>query len=631
MKRNYGWKGTLVELFQLGSTRLTTQLTQFLEEYDFPVGDLQKASWTDTFDFLQSIFQPQIAHYQELYIVFEYMLPLEKGRRPDILLMLKDRVIILEFKQKGRVSLEDIEQTIGYQEDLKKFHHVTYEKGLKIKGYLVLTEAVQSFEVVRGIEILNRNNFLEKVRISGSVFQRENDVNEWVSSPYQPLPTVTKATLDLFQDGHLPHIKNIEEGAISETVKFIKKRIRANETVGKGKEIIFVSGVPGAGKTLVAIKTLYDYNAYQYKEGNQPLSAIYLSGNGPLVNVLQEQLQDVAFNESVGKTYIKGVFEFKREYLHTRIIPPFHCIFFDEAQRAWDEEKMGRYQMSEPEGLLQVGEKIFNHKGYATIVCFIGDGQTIHVGEEKGIPLWQQALMNHPGWRVYIPPNYAEQFQGTYYRECEQLFLDTSIRSNFIDTSGWIEALLKMDMETARNELVQMQEKGFILRISCDYEACKRFIENKRIDFPDMMYGMLVSSKSYENQVRRYTNNPYYKSFMKDTDAGKWFLHECKTWRQGATEFVCQGLELDFPLVCFGGDYFIHNRNWMIESSVYQRFQLRENERNDKKFSNFPVIIANIYRVLLSRSRRGMVLYIPNEPRFNETYDFFINTGADEL
>ncbi|MFC4321315.1 DNA/RNA helicase domain-containing protein [Litchfieldia salsa] len=619
IRENYGWIGTVNELFKINQRELTTSLTEFLEDNDFDVEQSHIDSWEDTYQFLQDIFIPEMETYGELFLVFEYMLPLEKGRRPDVLLMVEDRVIILEFKQKDKVLLEDIEQAIGYREDLKRFHHITAKKDLQVEGFLVLTDTDEKQNSFLGVDILVRPNFLKSLQLKRQ-FQSRDEVKEWLHSPYQPLPTVTKATLDLFRYGHLPHIKSIEEGAINRTVNFIKKRIFLNETNSKRKEIIFVSGVPGAGKTLVALKTLYDYNSYQFLEFNNPLSAIYLSGNGPLVNVLQEQLQHTEFNGSVGKTFIKGVLAFKKEYLNTKKIPPFHCIFFDEAQRAWDTKKMGRYQVSEPEGLLQVGEKIFNSKGYVTIVCFIGDGQTIHIGEEKGLALWREAFIKYPGWAVHLPPTYEDQFGSIPKRVCGELFLDTSIRSNFINTSHWIEALLNKNITKASEELKLMQEKGYILRVSRDYDECKHFIEKKSKEYPDSMYGFLVSSRAKESEVRKYLNTPTYKSYMQDTDAGKWFLKESKTWSQGATEFVCQGLELDFPLVCFGGDYYIEQDEWIVEPEIYKN--------NHNKFENFPIIVENIYRILLTRARKGMVIYIPRDSNFDETFKMFVSMGA---
>jgi hypothetical protein len=620
LTNNFGWNGTISELFYLGEERLVSILESFLVDHGFPVNKGHRDSWLDTYRFLYNSFSPYLDRFKDLYIVFEYMLPLEKGRRPDVLLMLEGRIIVLEFKEKDKVLLEDIEQIIGYREDLTKFHHITYEKQIRIDGYLVVTALTEHHDEIRGIEILSKHNFHRPLQL-GNLFLNAENVMDWLESPYVPLPTVTSASLDLFQHGELPHIKNIEEGAISKTVNYIKKNIYQNDTQGK-KNLIFVSGVPGAGKTLVALKTLYDYNFYQYRDLNNPLAAIYLSGNGPLVNVLQEQLQSTEFNGSSGKAFIKGVFAFKKEYLNNQRYPPFHCIFFDEAQRAWDQNKMGG-QFSEPEGLLHVGEKIYDHHGSVTIVCFIGDGQTIHIGEEQGIGLWEKALINYPGWRVYIPPNYTNSFQKVHHRVINELFLDTSIRSNFIDTSNWVESIIELNPTKAKKELIKMQEKGYILRISRSYEASKRFIESKKKEYPDVMYGLLVSSKAEQAYVRKVVETPSFSSFMKDTDAGKWFLKESKEWRNGATEFVCQGLELDFPLVCFGGDYLVQRNQWMVESHVYRK--------HNEKFENFDVIVQNIYRILLSRARRGMVLYITEDPSFDDTYEFFIQMGADVI
>ncbi|GMK40552.1 hypothetical protein PCCS19_36080 [Paenibacillus sp. CCS19] len=620
LNENCGWKGTIQELLNLDKEELVSCLTDFLSSFQLTVNTSHENSWRDTYIFLHDAFHLHLNKYKDLYVVFEYILPLEKGRRPDVLLMLKERVIVLEFKSKDKVLIEDVEQTIGYREDLLKFHHVTYKKNVKVEGHLVLTQAVFKPEQLLGISILVKSRFIEDLHLNGESFQNNEDVTEWIQSSYQPLPSITKATLDLFKYGALPCIKNIEEGAISKTVSFIKKRIHSNETIEKRKQIIFVSGVPGAGKTLVALKTLYDYNAYQFKHNKNPVASIYLSGNGPLVNVLQTQLEDVEFNAADGRSYIRGVYAYKREYLDSNKVPPFHCIFFDEAQRAWDAAKM-KGPLSEPEGLLQVGEKIYAKHGHVTIICFIGDGQAIHTGEEKGMSLWKQALTQYPTWQLLVPPKYSETFNGLRVHESDDLFLDTSIRSNFIDTSKLLESLLDLDLDSAKNELLKMKKKGYILRVSRNFEASKYFIEQKLVDYPDMMYGMLVSSKVEDNLVQSVTKTPTYKSYMKDTDAGRWFLHDSKTWKQGATEFVCQGLELDFPLVCFGGDYYVNNGRWVIEDRVSRKY--------NNKYEDFPTIVKNIYRVLLSRARKGMVLFIPVDLR--ETYEVFLKIGAEEV
>lgn len=136
-----------------------------------------------------------------------------------------------------------------------------------------------------------------------------------------------------------------------------------------------------------------------------------------------------------------------------------------------------------------------------------------------------------------------------------------------------------------------------------------------------MMYGMVVSSKVEDYQVQSVTKTPTYRSYLKDTDAGRWFHHDCKTWLQGATEFVCQGLELDFPLVCFGGDYYVKNGIWVIEVKVHRK--------NNFKYEDFPTIVKKIYRVLLSRARKGMVLFVPESQQ--ETYEMLLKIGVCEV
>lgn len=129
-------------------------------------------------------------------------------------------------------------------------------------------------------------------------------------------------------------------------------------------------------------------------------------------------------NASDGKTYIRSVYAFKRDYLNSSKVTPFQCILFDEAQRAWDAEKM-KGPLSEPERLLQVGNKIYANHGHVTIICFIGDGQSIHTGEEKGMPLWNQVLSQDPSWQILVPPKYSGAFNELRVHEFNELFLDT--------------------------------------------------------------------------------------------------------------------------------------------------------------------------------------------------------------
>ncbi|WFD09738.1 DNA/RNA helicase domain-containing protein [Tepidibacter hydrothermalis] len=619
-----GGYGSINKFLSKNKKDLVNQLKEFVEYNNFEVDEKQIFAWNDCCNFLEKIFDQLSEKSKNVYLAFEYLLPFEGGRRPDVLLFIKDKIFILEFKNKINYEPSDIEQAIGYREDIKNFHEQTYKNNLEVISYLVLTKKDAKYTEDRGVKILTEDNFLQVISLDMEEAMAEKKVKEWLKSKYEPLPSVIEATLRLFKQGNLPYIKNIQEGELEETIKFIKRLINNNETKDKCKNIVFVSGVPGSGKTLVALKTLYDYNLYKYNTYKEKLSAIYLSGNGPLVSVLQEQLTNVKVNESIGKTYIKEVIKFKKEYLNNRIIPPYNVIMFDEAQRAWDKEQMGRYNISEPEGLLSVGNKIYNEKENINIVCFIGDGQVIHVGEEVGIDLWIEALKKFNDWNVYIPTNYKKEFSSIPNAiEKKELYLDTSIRNNFIDISEFIEAILDGNVNVAKKELDKLKEQGYILRISRNYEACKAFLNKKVKEQSNITYGILLSSKANSIKAKEYLNNRGFSNYIKNSEAGNWFLNESKNLQKGASEFVCQGLEIDYPLVCFTGEYYFYKMKWCIDESTF--------DENDNKFKDFEAIMQNIYRVLLSRSRKGMILYIPETIILDETYELFKEIGADEI
>lgn len=626
-----GWHGKLKELLEISKDEFCNILTNYVEGLDFPVSEGQQESWKDCYEFI--VQNLDLNKFGDTYLAFEYMLPLEGGRRIDVILFFSGRIVILEFKRKGYHDISDIEQTIGYREDVKNFHKETYKNNLQVEAYLVLTKSEKVDLKEREIFILTRNNFNNELGIYDLNPMNEDEVLNWINSEYEPIPSVIEATLDLFQNGHLPYIKNISEGEIEATVKKVKAIIYNNEVKFKDKKIVFVSGVPGSGKTLVALKTLYDYNYFKYNKFNNKMASIYVSGNGPLVSVLQDQLESVEFNGSKGKAFIKRVYNIKKDYLNNNNIPNFNVILFDEAQRAWDKEMMGRYNVSEPEALLSIGDKVFSRNKNATLVCFMGDGQSIHIGEEKGLPLWVDALKLRKDWQVIIPPNYKDSFKDISSTVSDQLYLDTSIRSNFIDTSSWIEAVLSGDFEKARKDLLVMQNKGLVLRVSRNYEACKNFLYSMEKAKRGITYGLLVSSKVHDMDMKKFLNNNNFTSYMSDNEAGKWFLNESKALNKAASEFVCQGLELDYPLVCFGGDYYFDGAKWCIEESIFKKYQRKDfnNPRQKREYDDFKTIVLNIYRVLLSRARKGMVLYIPNIDRLNKTYGFMKRIGIDEI
>ena len=616
---------TIGEFLELGKLDFVNYLSKYIEAYELPLGESQVRAWKDCYDFLENQMSEVNIGFHKVSMVFEYMLPLERYRRPDVILLFKEKVVILEFKQKLIPEAKDIEQAIGYREDLYHFHYVTNKLNLKVEAFIVSTSLSDNNIVKRGIKVLTSDNFRGEL-FSTTKDSLDNDaVNVWVNSKYEPIPSIIEATNQLFFKGELPYIKNIADGDIEATVNKVKELVLKNESINKGKRIIFVSGVPGSGKTLVALKTLYDYNNFKFQNEGIKFGAVYLSGNGPLVSVLKEQLSTGNVNGYEGKAYIKGIIDYKREYLRNDKVPDNTLLLFDEAQRSWDKKKM-RKDISEPEGLLEIAEKIYKAKRYVTLICFIGDGQAIYTGEEKGLLLWEEALRKHNDWEAYVPKKYEKEFRFLEKENIENhLFLDTSIRTNFIDTSKWIEALLKLETDNCKTYLEEMLEKGLILRITRDMKKAKGFAEEFSIQYPKGSYGLLISSKAriVEDRIKILTSGYFKGSFIKDIEAGKWFIEESKELGRAASEFLCQGLEIDLPIVIFAGDYYIKNNSWYLTKAM--------ESDNNGKFENYGKIIENTYRVLLSRARKGMILFIPNGKGFDETYDYFKELGVEEI
>ncbi|WP_408956257.1 DNA/RNA helicase domain-containing protein [Natroniella sp. ANB-PHB2] len=629
--RNCGGYGKIEDFLTKGLDKFQNELKCFVSEHlGFKVNDEQMIAWQNCYQFLKKQLKRLIEideDYSQLSLAFEYSLPMEGGRRPDVLLFSKRKVVILEFKRKESYNYNDLEQLIGYQRDIKNYHHQTNKQNLEIISYLVLTKGVKNYASQDGIKILTANNFVTEISKLNLNPAWEENVVKWLNSEYQPLPNIVEATLELFEKKELPEIKNIEEGQIAEAVDYLKEIIHLNEIKNKQKNLVFVTGVPGSGKTLAALKVLYDYNRYKYSKDKKPLAAIYLSGNGPLISVLQNildnEIKELGEN---GKAYVRSMYSYKREHMNNSKPPLENVVIFDEAQRAWDEKKMGS-NYSEADFLLKAGNKIYRTKGSATIICFIGEGQAIHTGEEEEIKLWQRSL-NKKGinqWHLYTPPKYEELFNNAETVKVDQrLNLDYSIRSHFIDTNLWIESLLKGDLISAREHLAEMHQKGFILRITRSFTEGKEFIKQKEVGDQGISYGLLISSKVWDKNIRKYINNGRYQgSYMQSEEVGNWFREESKKFQKGASEFACQGLELDYPIVCFGGDYYYDGSQWKIDSQAVKY--------HGNKYNDFPEIMKNIYRVLLSRARKGMVIYLPKFKQLDNTYDFLVKSGIREI
>ncbi len=567
----------------------------------FSVSDLNDRSWDDCYCFLYK-YLPVEDQYQDFHLVFEFLMP-ESQKRVDVLLLTQHKVVALEFKEKEEVLESDITQIAGYSQSISHFHYLTGKHAMVVSSYLVYTpgDPTGRHDLV---DILHPENFTQTVKacLSGETPMSEDTCRKWVASPFHPLKNIADATLQLFRDGDLPNIKSIREGDIKDTLTYIYQVIDRPE---HKKNILFVSGVPGAGKTLVGLKTVYDHGHSEEK-----LTPIYLSGNDPLVNILQNTL---SVNHLEGKSYIQPMKHFKGQT--RKSTPPMNnIIVFDEAQRAWDTDKLEPGQ-TEATLLLRIGDRIAAQYGKVTILCLIGDGQAIHKNEETGMSLWVDAL-TEPGqddWNVYVPEHYGSLFHGIpHCKIASELTLNTSIRHDFIDVSPWVEAILALDLDRARSIYQEMLRKGFQCWWFRDKENLPKVVQYIQSNFPGSHTGIVVSS---HGRGHSYFGPQYRGSYIKAEETYSWYMKEGPQLKRGASEFLIQGIELEYPIVSFVGDYSIQNGQWVLDQNAYFDREIRD--RN--------TLIQNVYRVLLTRSRKGMFLYFPQDKRLDETYQWFVH------
>ena len=593
------------------------------------VSKSQESVWVNCFKFIASTLSSLQTDMQKFDLIFEYSLPGTVHERPDVLLLTNSKVISLEFKGKAAPQVndnkDDVAQAIRYKEWIENHHKVTREKKLTVKSYLVCTHRNAKAGHLRGITILTKDNFCDVIEQELEQESVCSFCKEWLDSSRTEMPDMLQAIEIMYRDGKIPYISDVNKKCLEAVLNYIEE---AKEE--KKRILILINGVPGSGKTAVGQSVVYEEN----KNGHA--NAVYLSGNSPLVEVLQYQINLVGHNRHMGENAIQGIKEFKKEYFsnsqrENRKVPEQSVLVFDEAQRAWDEAKGGR-GFSEPEGLFDVGERIYHERGYAVLIGLYGNGQVIYEGEEAGLELWQNALKEHSDWSVIVSDDLSEDIQGLESRKIvnNNLSLPASIRADFIDCSKWVEQAIGMngaDELAAKKELEELQKTSMRICITRDAAKVKARMEEIDIDHPEWKYGILVSNFAEQNVIRKAY--PGWNIGYNGTNAvsnrkyGPWFAGGCKNLDKACSVYGNQGLELDCPIILFGGEYIRHNGRWATRGDTYNRLK--------SKFKDPDTIVENNFRVLLTRARKEMVIHIPDDPILDETYQYFIDMGMDLL
>ena len=631
---------------------------------DFSLELTQKSAWLKEIEILKHI----LFKYPGT-IFFEYSIP-RMGRRIDVVLIIRSVIFVLEFKVgEKEFTANAVDQVWDYALDLKNFHETSHDH--LIAPVLIATEAKyseqytlieKSYQDLTLSPIKTNTQNLQSVIEGVLTFSDENTVidgTNWSKGRYAPTPNILEAAMALYNNHSVADISRSDASAknLSDTSSAIEKIIV--ETKNKhAKSICFVTGVPGAGKTLVGLDI-----ATKFLKSESETTSVFLSGNGPLVAILREALTRDRWKRekangrktkkgqifSEVKAFVQNVHNFRDECLIDMERPPFdHIAIFDEAQRAWDllqtKNFMSRkknhkdFAYSEPEYLISCLDR---HKDWAVIVCLVGGGQEINTGE-AGIAEWIEGLnRSFLDWNIHVSSKltdseYAAGEALQLIKNKDRLFtnndlhLSVSMRSFRAEkVSLFVKLLLDLDIESANQVYNEIKEKYPIV-LTRDLPKAKEWLKTKARG--SERYGIVVSS-----QAQRL--KPYAIDVKSPIDPIHWFLDEKDDIRSSfyledvATEFQVQGLELDWACITWDGDLRYSPDGWQHYSFSGNKWQnIRKEERK--------MYQKNAYRVLLTRARQGMIIVVPKgDPEdktrkaeyYNSTYDYLKRVGIIKL
>lgn len=644
------------------------------------INEETSSSWVEEIDTLKEALAPFSGHGS---VYFEYNIP-RMGRRADVVAVIDGIVFVLEYKTAEQKFHRDaMIQVWDYALDLKNFQEGSHDRVLvpvlvapKEKDKHCCLELKHFEDNV--YEPLMVNAHLLGAGISKVLDSIPHEVqlktadDIWAKSGYEPTPTIIEAAIALYEENTVEDITkhggDIDKASV-ELANIIESCRNNNR-----KAICFITGVPGAGKTLIGLNTAID-------QFNRDEKAVYLSGNFPLVEVLQEALaRDYVRRDKIKakqekrkactkeeakskvKAFIQMIHHYRDLYLegttieNGRIVPmpdyfqshsdkayvpSEHVAIFDEAQRAWTQEELGRFMRekkgikdfpySEPEYLISCMDR---QPDWGVVVCLVGNGQSINKGE-AGLKEWIESIYrSYKDWDVYISEYLMRSGDVTkeqmdlvrsQIKSREELHLKMSMRSFRSEkVSIFVNQLLALQKEDAASTLRELDNYPIVMTRSL--ETAKRWLRDHNRGSERM--GLLASSKA--ERLKAISINVRYQP-----DFVHWFLEDDRDIRSSnaledtLTEFKVQGLEIDWACVAWDADLRLSQ-----DGKSWQHFQLRSGTKwqNINKPINREYQI-NAYRVLLTRARQGMIIVVPNgdhgvppdETRKPEWYDGIYN------
>jgi hypothetical protein len=651
------WYGASIPEFVSASAQeIIGQLTL---NSSFDIDRSQAAAWLTEIEFLQSKLGDLAGS-----IFFEFNIP-RMGRRIDVVFLIGPVIFAVEFKVGEKTfDRSAIEQVWDYGLDLKNFHEASHNAS--IIPLLIATEATECppIDLHADADKLYRPTIADPQSFRGvldsalrAVTGATVDAQVWSHSSYHPTPTIVEAARALYAQHSVEAIARFDAGA--QNLHVTSKRIEelVDEAQAKRrKRICFVTGVPGAGKTLVGL------NLATRREEDEPTHAVFLSGNGPLVAVLREALTRDEFvrrkkqgekvrkgkvGESV-KAFIQNVHHFRDDALIDAGPPIEHVVIFDEAQRAWNlrqtanfmlrKKRRPAFSQSEPEFLISYMDR---RTDWAVVVCLVGGGQEINTGE-AGIDAWLDAVnRKFPEWEMFISSRltdseYAAGRVLEIVRERprthfdDSLHLAVSMRSfRAENVSAFVKALLDCNEAQAKQAFSELSAR-YPIAITRDLNAAKQWIRERARGTE--RYGLVASSKAMRLK-------PHAIDIRVSVDPVPYFLNERDDTRSSyyledaATEFQVQGLELDWVCVNWDADFRFTGSDWNYHDFRGNRWCNISNAENR-------VYLRNAYRVLLTRARQGMVVFVPpgdsadptRSPAFyDSTFNYLMELGIAKI
>lgn len=626
-------------------------LGQLTRNHSFALEGTQRDAWRVQV----SILQKELAALDRGVIYFEFAIP-RMGKRADVVLLVDGVAFVLEFKVgSSGFDRSAITQVHDYALDLKNFHRGSH--ALAILPILIATRAPACGEMlpswaqdqVANPVLSNGDGLVELINAAARLKASAVDPADWQHSGYLPTPTIIEAAQALYQNHAVEEIARSDAGAqnLSATTAKVREIIALARDQQK-KVICFITGVPGSGKTLAGLNIATDS-----ARNTDAHRAVFLSGNGPLVAVLREALaRDQVDRTGCRKTdatrevssFVQNIHHFRDDALRDDKPPAERIVIFDEAQRAWTRDQASKFMqakrgqsdfdLSEPEFLIGVMDRFDD---WSVIICLVGGGQEINTGE-AGLSEWMKALGERfANWEVHAPdrladPDYALSGQNDWLVSAERvhwspsLHLSVSMRSFRAESlSGFVGHLLSNQPELAKAEYEKIRDRYPIV-LTRDLSTARLWIRQKARG--SERTGLIASSGAGRLK-------PEGINVRASIEPENWFLNGPEDVRSSfyledaATEFDVQGLELDWAVVGWDADLRYADGEWQMHS-------FRGTAWQNVISSDRRLFLKNAYRVILTRARQGMAIFVPvgnqldhtrSESYYDQTAEYPIRCG----